>query len=43
MIRKFEKNDINAVMEIWENDFKITNESIDQDTNEIKYTMIWNK
>ena len=53
MIRKFEKNDINAVMEIWKNEnairfyeknnFIITSENIDKDTAEIEYTMTWNK
>lgn len=37
------KKNINAINFYKKNDFKITNESIDQDTNEIEYTMIWNK
>ena len=67
MIRKFEKNDINAVMEIRikenkdnltlnvykknanaikfyeKNNFIITSNNIDKDTNEIEYTMTWSK
>ena len=51
MIRKFEEKDINAVMEIWKNEnairfyeknnFIITSENIDKNTNEIEYTMTW--
>lgn len=37
MIRKFENNDINDVLQIWKS------ENIDKDTDEIEYTMIWNK
>ncbi len=37
------KKNINAINFYKKNDFTITNESIDQDTNEIEYTMIWNK
>lgn len=37
------KKNINAINFYKKNDFKITSESIDQDTNEIEYTMIWNK
>ncbi len=37
MIRRFEKNDINVIMQIWKS------ENIDKDTNEIEYTMVWNK
>lgn len=60
MIRNFEKNDINTIMEIWENEnltlnvykknanaikfyeknnFIITSENIDKNTNEIEYRM----
>lgn len=37
------KKNINAINFYKKNDFKIINESIDQDTDEIEYTMIWNK
>lgn len=37
MIRRFNKNDINDVMQIWEN------ENMDNNTKEIEYTMTWNK
>lgn len=40
MIRKFEKNDINFVMKIWENESIKAHKFI---TNEMEYTMIWNK
>ena len=53
MIRKFEEKDINAVMEIWKNEnairfyeknnFIITSENIDKNTNEIEYTMTWKR
>ena len=37
------KKNINAINFYKKNDFKITSEGIDQATNEIEYTMIWNK
>lgn len=37
MIRRFNKNDINDVMQIWKN------ENMDNNTKEIEYTMTWNK
>lgn len=37
------KKNINAINFYKKNDFKITSEGIDQDTNEIEYTMIWNR
>lgn len=37
MIRKFKENDIDTIMQIWQN------ENVDKNTNEVEYTMIWNK
>lgn len=37
MIRNFEKNDIDAVMQIWKS------ENIDKNTGKNEYTMTWNK
>ncbi len=37
------KKNINAINFYKKNDFKITSEGIDQATNEIEYTMIWNR
>ncbi len=37
------KKNINAINFYKKNDFVITNESIDKNTNEIEYTMTWNR
>lgn len=37
------KKNTNAINFYIKNDFLITNESIDKNTNEIQYTMTWNK
>ena len=37
------KKNINAINFYKKNDFIITSENIDKNTNEIEYTMIWNK
>ena len=37
------KKNINAISFYKKNDFIITDESIDEDTNEVEYTMTWNK
>lgn len=37
------KKNINAINFYKKNNFIITNENIDKDTNEIEYTMSWNK
>lgn len=37
------KKNINAIKFYKKNDFVITNESVDEDTNEVEYTMTWNK
>lgn len=37
------KKNINAINFYKKNDFIITSENIDKDTNEIEYTMTWNK
>lgn len=37
------KKNVNAINFYKKNDFVITSENIDQNTNEIEYTMVWNK
>lgn len=37
------KKNINAINFYKKNDFVITGKSIDKDTNEIEYTITWNK
>lgn len=37
------KKNINAINFYQKNDFMITDESIDEDTNEVEYTMTWNR
>ena len=37
------KKNINAINFYKKNDFIVTSENIDKDTDEIEYTMIWNK
>lgn len=37
------RKNINAINFYKKNDFVITSESIDKDTNEVEYTMTWNK
>ncbi len=43
LILKVYKKNINAINFYKKNDFVITNENIDKNTNEIEYTMTWNK
>ena len=42
ILRVYKKN-TNAINFYKKNDFIITNEDIDNDTDEIEYTMTWNK
>lgn len=37
------KKNINAINFYKKNDFTVTSESIDENTNEVEYTMTWNK
>lgn len=54
MIRKFENSDIDDIMQIWQNEnikavkfyqkngFKIVKNTVDKETNEKGYLMLWN-